>query len=223
MGEVLCFTAIVLVYSSGLPALFLVGFINFSITYFVDRLTVLRFYSSPPMYDEALVKTSARMIPTFVGLHLLFGFGFWGRMQGYALSDGHADQLSSVNQESPFDMSARLSNIVSLFKFFMLVLFTVYYVLKYFPVFLPIWRFFGKLQKMLCTKKARVAPETDDDTVIRGLKEDNPTFPEALKGCEHNSVRALPGSNNVVRKSAINAKPPMCAGCNPVDLLFGCW
>ena len=43
-----------MLYSSGMPMLYPIGFVSFFVTYWVDKFLFLRVYKKPPRYDMTL-------------------------------------------------------------------------------------------------------------------------------------------------------------------------
>merc|ERR1712167_227887 len=126
--------------------------------------------------------------------------------------------MGAINQDNPVNLTTRVANVSSLFIFLILLVFIAYYVMKYFPVFQPVWRCIGKVRKHCCTKKSTVAPEGKGVDLSKG--EGNPRFEAAAEGVNHSQMRALE-SGMIVRPEVLYTKPK--PSCDPVDMLFGCW
>lgn len=60
-------------YASGMPVLYVTAAASFLFSYWMDKWLFLRFYRTPPMYDEKLGASATRLIPLAVFLHLIVG------------------------------------------------------------------------------------------------------------------------------------------------------
>ena len=75
-----------MIYSSGMPVLYFIAFLQYFITYWVDKYLckysifnlnlpiVLRFYRTPPRYGIEMSETTRRSMSFGIFLHLLIGF-----------------------------------------------------------------------------------------------------------------------------------------------------
>jgi len=61
-------------YSLGMPILFLISAINFTIMYWVDKWLVLRFYRLPRNYDETTINSTLKQLNYAFYFHLVMGF-----------------------------------------------------------------------------------------------------------------------------------------------------
>ena len=76
--SVLLNTAFVcLMFSAGMPILWLVGAATFAATYWFDKITFLRSYRIPPRYDESLDEYAAHILPGAVVPHLMLALWFF--------------------------------------------------------------------------------------------------------------------------------------------------
>lgn len=57
-------------YGAGLPLLLPLAFVNFTITYWMDKYLLLRVYKQPPMFDESLGTLSWSLLPIALLMHL---------------------------------------------------------------------------------------------------------------------------------------------------------
>lgn len=60
-------------YSSGLPILYFIAFLSFIVTYWTDKILVLRFYRKTEGFTPELSKTAIKCLPTCLLLHALIG------------------------------------------------------------------------------------------------------------------------------------------------------
>ena len=63
---------VILLYSGGMPVLLLIGFFIFWLKYEIQKWAFLRFYKTPPAYDESIAKNAQMWLPYAALLHLLF-------------------------------------------------------------------------------------------------------------------------------------------------------
>lgn len=74
-----------MLYSSGMPILYIIAFLSFFTSYWVDKFLcksiisflysiVLRVYRTPPRYDTALATKTRKIIKYSIFLHFIFGF-----------------------------------------------------------------------------------------------------------------------------------------------------
>jgi hypothetical protein len=63
----------IIMYSAGIPVLNFVGAVYCFVSFWVDKVALLRFAKKPPQYDEALVKAGIKMMPYAVLLHVALG------------------------------------------------------------------------------------------------------------------------------------------------------
>jgi hypothetical protein len=66
-----------MMFSAGLPLLWLVASFTFFTTYWFDKTTFLRSYRIPPRYDESLDEYAASVLPVAVVPHLLLAIWFF--------------------------------------------------------------------------------------------------------------------------------------------------
>ena len=85
---------ILMIYSSGMPLLYFIGFLQFFVMYWVDKILcksliviiadyciVLRFYKTPPRYGIELSDISRNIMQYAILLHMLFGFYMYSNSQ----------------------------------------------------------------------------------------------------------------------------------------------
>lgn len=60
-------------YSSGMPVLYIIGFIFFSLTYLINKLVLFKFYQKTLTLNRLLPKTVTELFNTAICLHLFFG------------------------------------------------------------------------------------------------------------------------------------------------------
>lgn len=62
-------------FSSGMPALYIIGGANFLVFYIVEKFLFIKYYQNPPRFNTRMNKTVADLIPLAVFLHL--GMAVW--------------------------------------------------------------------------------------------------------------------------------------------------
>ena len=67
-----------MLYSAGMPVLYPIGAVTFTIMYFTDKVALLRLYNRPPKYKASLARLAYGAIPVAVVLHLAFAVWMHG-------------------------------------------------------------------------------------------------------------------------------------------------
>jgi hypothetical protein len=70
-----------MMYSSGMPVLYIVGMFQIFVTYWVDKLLFLRFYKTPPRYGIGMSSVVRKSMEYAVILHILFGIYMFSNSQ----------------------------------------------------------------------------------------------------------------------------------------------
>jgi len=83
-----------LMFGTGMPILYLFGFIAFWITYWVDKWTMLRIYQIPPNYNKEVVKSSREWINAAIILHFLFG---WWMYSNAIIFETQQDKIFGID------------------------------------------------------------------------------------------------------------------------------
>lgn len=61
-------------FGASMPALYIIGFVSFGVSIFVEKLTLCYFYREPPMYDESITKVSMKVVKLIVPIGLFLTF-----------------------------------------------------------------------------------------------------------------------------------------------------
>jgi hypothetical protein len=96
-SQILTTIFVILLYSPGIPILYVLCFIFFFITYWLDKILVLRVYRTPPQIN--LYMTKLFIILLFLGVILHLGFSIWMYGNKYIMpySDKtFLDQISNI-------------------------------------------------------------------------------------------------------------------------------
>ena len=72
---------VILMYSAGLPILYLFGALSFFIQFWVDKYMTLRFCSNPPRLDEKFVNMTRNLLPYSLLFHLAIAILIYGSIE----------------------------------------------------------------------------------------------------------------------------------------------
>jgi hypothetical protein len=61
-----------------MPGLYIVMAVDFTLTYWVDKLLLLRFYRSPKNFDETTINFSLKMLKLAPLFHFILGYFMLG-------------------------------------------------------------------------------------------------------------------------------------------------
>ena len=75
---------ILLLYSSGLPLLYFVGFVSFWLMYWIDKYLFVAFYKTPPRYGVELNEIARNMMQYGLVGHFILGFFMYSNSQIFA-------------------------------------------------------------------------------------------------------------------------------------------
>jgi len=89
-----------MMFSAGLPLLWLVAAFTFFTTYWYDRITFLRSYRIPPRYDESLDLYAASVLPFAVVPHLLLGIWFFSSPMTHSMGLGSFVPYIGINDSA---------------------------------------------------------------------------------------------------------------------------
>lgn len=78
-AQLLTTVCVTLIYSSGLPLLYLIGFGYMALMYWADKITLLWYSKRPPHYDAVLAKNAAEAMLYAVALHCIFAVVMFGQ------------------------------------------------------------------------------------------------------------------------------------------------
>lgn len=62
-------------YGFGMPILFILSFLSFIVSYFVDKFSVVLYYKKPPMYDDTLTRNAVYFLKW--GGFIYLAIGYW--------------------------------------------------------------------------------------------------------------------------------------------------
>ena len=73
LAQIVAFTWTTFTYSSGLPIMYIITAVNFSIIYWIDKTLLLRFYRTPKNYDELSINFSLGQLYYAFLFHFVIG------------------------------------------------------------------------------------------------------------------------------------------------------
>lgn len=94
-SQILTTIFIILIYSSGMPLLYICTFAYFLVTYWVDKVLILRFYRKPPHIDLYISRFFSILILFGVILHYCFAIWMYG--DKYILVDNSKTAIESIS------------------------------------------------------------------------------------------------------------------------------
>ena len=126
-----------LMFGSGMPLLYLFGFVSFFLTYWVDKFAFLRIYQTPPRYNKDLMKASRESLYVAIFIHFIFGFWMYSNS---VIFDSQSQEIfginvasttSDIDQKYPWlKIQERLAQYHSFIFFIGIVIFIVIFLFK---------------------------------------------------------------------------------------------
>ena len=174
-----------MLYSAGMPVLYPIGAVTFTIMYFTDKVALLRLYNRPPKYKASLARLASGAIPVAVVLHLAFAvwmhggtllashdLAFQTSEDGDALSvSGAADLFLGMDANAtsgegaatpPLDFWSRINRLNGFLPFALLFLIVFVALLRVLVWWWVTWLFSCVCRVVTCgtcASAGRVAPE----------------------------------------------------------------
>lgn len=71
-SQIMTFFFITMIYSAGMPVLYIISLLQFFLTYWVDKFLFLRMYRTPPRYGIELANKSRDIMQLAIGAHMAF-------------------------------------------------------------------------------------------------------------------------------------------------------
>jgi hypothetical protein len=96
---------VILIYSSGIPLLYFTGVLVYGSRYWVDKISLLRLYDSPPKYDERLNRHFLFWVPYAFLLHEAFAVWMFSARQLSTAANIGLAVLSEVDTIDNSDLS----------------------------------------------------------------------------------------------------------------------
>ncbi len=67
-----------MIYSSGLPLLYLITFLFLSVQYFLDKYYMLKVYRRPPSLDDRMDRVARKSLYFLIFIHIIFSIFIYG-------------------------------------------------------------------------------------------------------------------------------------------------
>jgi hypothetical protein len=80
-AQILTCVFVCMMYAPGLPLMMPIAMCSMIMTFFVDKLLLIKFYRRPPRFDESTVSLCIGFIPAAVGLRLIIGCWMLGNSE----------------------------------------------------------------------------------------------------------------------------------------------
>jgi len=114
-----------IMYSAGLPLLNLFAFVNFLLSYAIDKLMLIKYYAQPPMYGPSVPRVLANLLPLGTFIHMAIGLYMLANksiMYGPDLFAGASEESAEATEDEEF-----LNLVIpKLVRFHTLVLFLIF-------------------------------------------------------------------------------------------------
>lgn len=78
LAQVIACTFVTFMFSSAMPVLYIVMAVDFTLTYWVDKALLLRFYRSPKNFDESTINFSLKLLKFAPVFHFMLGYFMLG-------------------------------------------------------------------------------------------------------------------------------------------------
>jgi hypothetical protein len=78
LAQLIACTFVTFMFSSAMPVLYIVMAVDFTLTYWVDKALLLRFYRSPKNFDDATINFSLRLLKFAPMFHFILGYFMLG-------------------------------------------------------------------------------------------------------------------------------------------------
>lgn len=95
LAQIIAIVWVTFMYSSGLPIMFLIALVNFSIIYWIDKYLLLRFYKTPKNYSDVSIKFTISEMKWGIIFHFIFGALMYSN-ERILSSSGSASFLNNV-------------------------------------------------------------------------------------------------------------------------------
>ena len=173
-----------LLFSAGMPILYPIGALTFTIMYLTDKVALLRLYNRPPKYKTSLAELTYRAIPVAVMFHLAFAVWMHGGtlLESHSLTfqtsegndtmsvSGAADLFLGLNSNSTSDdvkdetlnFWSRINRLNGFLPFTFLFVLVLVTVLRFLVWWWVTWLFTCVCRAVtcgVCSSASRVAPE----------------------------------------------------------------
>lgn len=74
LAQMLTIVFVCMIFGSGIPMLYVITWLSFIITYWTDKILILRYYRKTDEFDEKLTKKFVSVLPWSIILHIIVGW-----------------------------------------------------------------------------------------------------------------------------------------------------
>ena len=92
-----------LLYSAGMPILYLFGFVAFALYFFFDKFLFTRYYKTPEKFDASLAIMAVNALPYAIFLHL--SFSLWMYSNPHIFNDSDDEFVMASNSTTSADLA----------------------------------------------------------------------------------------------------------------------
>jgi hypothetical protein len=123
-------------YGSGLPLLYPCAVVSFVMIYWVDKITLLRVYQTPPRFNKKLMASSRGWLTPMLIIHLILGFWMYSNStifdsQTSVFGNDIGSTSTQLNQRFKwFNLGTRISQVHSFLVFAAILLFIAIIIFK---------------------------------------------------------------------------------------------
>ena len=103
---------VIFTYSSGMPVLYVIGILFFTLTYFVKKVVLFKYYQKSLTIDRLLPLQVTQMFNTALFLHLAFGCFMITNHMLYSTNDGPTDELFIMPTNPVNNAKTEIENLI---------------------------------------------------------------------------------------------------------------
>lgn len=96
---------ILMLYSSGIPLFYIVGFVSFFTMYWIDKYLFVSFYKTPPRYGTELNEISRNLMQYALVGHFVLGFYMYSNSQIFTY-DQSFGKLDNIRERLRVDLQS---------------------------------------------------------------------------------------------------------------------
>lgn len=93
-SQIMTFFFITMIYSAGMPALYVISFLQFFSMYWFDKFLFLRLYRTPPRYGIELSDKSRNIMQWAIATHMAIGFYMFSNNSIFTISSSYGMSFS---------------------------------------------------------------------------------------------------------------------------------
>eukprot|EP00347_Sterkiella_histriomuscorum_P007541 403348527 len=110
-SQILSTLFIIMMYSSGIPVLYLIAFASFFVQYWFDKMFLLKCYQKPPQLNLDLSKATRALMKFSLILHFIIGLYMYSNSSILTPTSVTNDVLNYINYDNKYFNSQRFSNL----------------------------------------------------------------------------------------------------------------